>query len=96
MSESDTEKLVHALISNKLDYCNSILFGVKSSTLARLQTVQNRAARIVLGLHPCAPVSDLLMNKLHWQRVEQRIVLNFCYWFISFSLTAPQLISLIN
>ena len=74
MSESDTEKLVHALISNKLDYCNSILFGVKSSTLARLQTVQNRAARIILGLHPCAPVSDLLMNKLHWLRVEQRIV----------------------
>ena len=74
LSQADTEKLIHALISTKLDYCNSLLFGVKSSTLASLQSVQNRAARIVLGLKSNASVTDNMLKDLHWLKIEERIV----------------------
>ena len=74
LTRSDTEKLVHALISTKLDYCNAILFGIKSSTLANLQAVQNRAARIVLGLHPNTSVTDEMLKDLHWLKINERII----------------------
>ena len=74
LTQPETEKLVHALISTKLDYCNSILFGVKATTLASLQAVQNRAARIVLGLHPNISVTDTMLKDLHWLNINERIV----------------------
>ena len=65
---------MHAIISSKLDYCNSILYGVKSSTLHKLQSVQNEAARIVLSMPAGAIVSDEIFVDLHWLKVEEKIV----------------------
>ena len=47
LSRSTTEKLVHALISTRLDFCNSILYLLPNTQLSRLQKLQNTAARIV-------------------------------------------------
>ena len=47
IDENTTKILVHAFILSHLDYCNSLLFGIPDSTLARLQKIQNRAARLV-------------------------------------------------
>jgi len=38
--------LVHAFVSSRLDYCNSLLYGIGDGLLAKLQTVQNAAARV--------------------------------------------------
>ena len=38
------------LIMPRLDYCNSVLAGLPTSTLQPLQRVQNAAARLVFGL----------------------------------------------
>ena len=41
-----TKTLVHAFISSRLDYCNSLLlYGVDDGLLKKLQAVQNVAAR---------------------------------------------------
>ena len=40
-------QLVSAFILNRLDYCNSLLYGLSWSTIAPLQRVQNAAARLV-------------------------------------------------
>ena len=57
------------MILSRLDYCNSMLSSLQSSTVASLlQRVQNATARIVLGLLPREHVSLALMN-LHWLRV---------------------------
>jgi len=45
-----TQQLVLALIISRLDYCNSVLAGLPTSTLQPLQRVQNKAARLVFGL----------------------------------------------
>ena len=37
------------LILCRLDYCNSLLYGISDGLLQRLQSVQNAAARLVTG-----------------------------------------------
>ena len=39
--------LVHAFVTLRLDYCNSVLYGCKQSVLKRLQLLQNYFARLV-------------------------------------------------
>lgn len=47
LSQNDTETLVHAFISSKLDNCNSLLTGLPIYLIEKLQRVQNAAARLV-------------------------------------------------
>jgi hypothetical protein len=64
--------LVHAFISSRLDYCNSLLFGVSSDQLRRLQSVQNAAARLISGTRKFDHISPVLCD-LHWLPVAKRI-----------------------
>ena len=63
--------LTHAFVTSRLDYCNSLLYGISSSLSAKLQRVLNTAARIVtrtrIGNH-ITPV----IKSLHWLPVVQR------------------------
>ena len=70
--------LVHAFISSRLDYCNSVLFGASSHLLDRLQLIQNAAARIVLKLRKFDHISAAIRNELHWLPVRRRIVYKLC------------------
>ena len=64
--------LVHAFISSRLDYCNSLLSGVRDGLLKRLQSVQNAAARFIVGLRKFDHISPVLQN-LHWLPIRKRI-----------------------
>ncbi len=44
---SDAEKLVHAFMTSRLDYCNALLGGCPASSMKKLQIVQNAAARVL-------------------------------------------------
>jgi len=57
--------LVHAFISSRLDYCNSLLYGVSDSLLAKLQTVQNAAAHVIIGTKKFDHITPVLRD-LHW------------------------------
>ena len=39
-------KLVHAFVTSKLDFCNSLLYGLSKKQLEKLQRILNAAARI--------------------------------------------------
>jgi hypothetical protein len=72
MSENSIKTLVHALIISRLDYCNSLLYGLPKQTLNQLQTVMNAAARLIT-LTPRDKSATAAMDKLHWLPVHHRI-----------------------
>jgi hypothetical protein len=61
-----------SLVQSRLDYANSLFFGISKSNLTKLQRVQNTLARIVLKRHPRHPSSGLL-SELHWLPIDRRI-----------------------
>ena len=65
--------LVHAFVSSRLDYCNSLLAGVSDDLVNRLQSVLRSAARLVLRKRKFDPVSNDLRERLHWLPIRQRI-----------------------
>ncbi|KAI5616976.1 hypothetical protein C0J50_23465, partial [Silurus asotus] len=50
LSISDAEKLVHAFMTSRMDYCNALLGGCPASLINKLQLVQNAAANYKLLL----------------------------------------------
>ena len=67
-----TEDLVRALVTSRIDYCNSLLSGLTQKSLGMLQRVQNFSARIVLQLPRRAHITPAFYC-LHWLPVELRI-----------------------
>jgi len=63
------------LVLSRLDYCNSLLFGLPASTLAPLLRVQNVAARLVLRLDHRPHIKPAL-QRLYWLPVKARIQFN--------------------
>ena len=71
--DDDTCKtLVHALVLSHIDYANGILVGITKKLVSRLQTILNKAAKIVLGLNKYDSATQALF-RLHWLPVEYRI-----------------------
>uniref|UniRef100_A0A3Q3LSB9 Reverse transcriptase domain-containing protein n=1 Tax=Mastacembelus armatus TaxID=205130 RepID=A0A3Q3LSB9_9TELE len=47
MSKPDLERLIHAFISSRLDYCNGLFTGLSKRAVRQLQYIQNAAARVL-------------------------------------------------
>ena len=63
---------MRALVLSKLDYANALLSGCRSKDIARLQRLQNRAARIVFQV-PRRSSTTPLLKSLHWLPIKKRI-----------------------
>ena len=72
LDQSTTEKMVNALITSRMDYCNSLMYGMNQSLVDRLQRCQNHAARIITLRRKYDHISPVLCD-LHWLRVKYRI-----------------------
>ena len=72
LDKFSVERLVHAFVSSRLDYCNSLLFGLPERDISKLQRVQNAAARLVVKCKKQDHMKPILRD-LHWLPVQQRI-----------------------
>ena len=64
--------MIQAFVSLRLDYCNSLFYGISDVLIRRLQSVQNAAARLITGTRRLDDVSPVLQH-LHWLPVHLRI-----------------------
>ena len=72
VSHSDLEKIIHAFVSSRLDYCNSVLTCLNKTSLDRLQFIQNTAARLLTRSSRRCHISPILAS-LHWLPVNFRV-----------------------
>ena len=73
LSKKHTETLIHAVISSRIDYCNSLFMNLNKSNIYKLQKVQNSAARMIERMSKRQSVAEAIKN-LHWLNVEARIM----------------------
>ena len=72
LSHQTAVSLVRAFITSKLDYCCSLLYGLPTIYINKLQRVQNAAAKIVTNT-PCIYHVTPVLKDLQWLAVEYKI-----------------------
>ena len=69
---STAQITIHALVTSKLDYLNGLLHGLPACQLAKLQRVQNTAARIVSRVPRQCHIMPVL-HTLHWLPLKYHV-----------------------
>uniref|UniRef100_A0A8C6PUP5 Reverse transcriptase domain-containing protein n=1 Tax=Nothobranchius furzeri TaxID=105023 RepID=A0A8C6PUP5_NOTFU len=72
LKRPDIESVIHAFITSRLDYANSVLIGINASALSKLQKVQNATARFLTNTDRRMHITPILAD-LHWLPVKFRI-----------------------
>jgi hypothetical protein len=68
-----TQKLIQAFVISRLDNCNSLLYGLSSKDICKLQRIQNMAARLIFLTKKRDHITPILRDQLHWLPIDQRI-----------------------
>ena len=68
-----TAKLIQALITSHLDFCNSILYNLPNKQIERLQQIRNQAEHMLKIIPPRNHITPVL-RALHWLRIHDRII----------------------
>ena len=72
LSPSSCATLVNAFITCRIDYCNSLYYGLPAYQIAKLQRLQNAAARLVSLTPRFSHITPVLAD-LHWLPVRFKI-----------------------
>ena len=71
LTDDMAKSVAVALVSSRLDYANSLLYGTSQSNLLKLQRIQNNLAKLVIR-NSTISSSDALRT-LHWLPIKHRI-----------------------
>ena len=66
------KSVIHALVTSRLDYANSLLLGINQAHINKLQRIQNYATKIICKATYRDHVTPYLIS-LHWLPVHARI-----------------------
>ena len=69
---------VSPLVFSRIDYCNSLYYGINDTLIRKLQYVQNSAARLVRKRKHFHGSTDEVIRHCHWLRIKERIVFKMC------------------
>ena len=72
ITSADMKTVATAVVSSRLDYCNSLLYDISAGNIKKLQRVQNTLARLVTGSSMRCHITPILAD-LHWLPVSERI-----------------------
>lgn len=72
LTDSAAAQLVHALVTARIDYCNSLLYGIPDYKLTKLQRVHNIACRIVCNIRKFDHITPHMYD-LHWLPIKMRV-----------------------
>jgi len=59
--------VVHAFVTSRIDYCNSLLYGISDYNIKRLQQIQNSAARTVTNIRKYDHITQFFKNYIGYQ-----------------------------
>ena len=73
-----SKTVVHAFVSSRVDYCNSVFSLACAKHLRPLQFVLNAAARVFSRRQKYDHITDVVCDQLHWLPVTERIEYKLC------------------
>ena len=62
-----------SFVSSRIDYCDSLLYGIQECAIKKSQRVQNLASRVVTRSSKYSSITPML-KKLHWLPVKCRTI----------------------
>ena len=93
LSFEAAKTLVQALVISRLDYCNSVVYGIPAIHRNKLQRVQNAAARLLTNKPRYSHITPFMVD-LHWLPVKFRIIFKvILFTFKAVHGTAPTYIT---
>jgi len=72
LDSDSAAQIIHAFVTSRLDYCNSLFHGITDKLMYRLIKIQNTAVRIITLCNPQDNITPHLKH-LHWLPVPLRI-----------------------
>jgi hypothetical protein len=89
LTQETARSVASAIVSTRLDYCNSLLYKTTAKNISKLQRIQNSLARVVTGHRKHEHIKPIL-KKLHWLPIKQRIVYKInCLTFKAKTINQP-------
>ena len=74
LTTEQLQLMVCSLVLSKIDNCNILYYGMSAENMAKLQRVQNSAARLACKVSISDRIhSEDLFYKLHWLKVRERV-----------------------
>mgnify|MGYP003487581444 FL=1 len=64
--------IASSIVGSRIDYCNSLLYGISNANQHKLQLLQNTLARVVTRTRKYDHITPVLRN-LHWLPITARI-----------------------
>ena len=78
--------LANAMVSSRLDYCNSLLYGISKSNIAKLQRVQNALCRIIFRLDKMSHLTPFLKKNSTGFQFNTVSSLSITLWYSVFHI----------
>ena len=90
LSKDTANILVRSLVISRLDYCNSLYFGISEKLINKLQKVQNAGARIISRSKKSSHITPILKS-LHWLPMRARVDFKvLCLTYQCYHQNAPK------
>ena len=77
LSTEVAKSVACSIVGSRIDYCNSLLYGISGKNIEKIQKVQNSVARVITCQRKYDHISPVLKN-LHWLPIQNRIKFKYC------------------